>query len=480
MGRTRLAALIVAGIALLSVLAFIVVRMRRPSQAEEPGTSPTVSGTSVVVLVDFSKSFAASKRTDGRVVDGLQVEDRQALRAVAGAVAELASRYWTPPLKTVWTQIQTSSITANPLCAPLETLQKLVKSPGTVGTREEIEQVLSKCADNVIEKSKDKRNLSDYTDISGAIAMASDIASGAHRDRVLVMLSDFHEDLPPGASKAEFDLRGERVILLHRPGTDEPQNISGYLARVDHWKKTLLDHGASTVATMPVFAVSQTRLRAALRPQDVESGTALTVLVDFKANVVPAATSDAGDAGLLVGIAQSLGKTAPEWPAPVTALWMAVGPSGFVSKTLPPLEFGPSLIKREDALNTVDQFVKALAEWARALPSRGKGVSITDISGSLALACSADPPAKSHVLVVISDFVDGGPQPPAPFTLSSGTQVIMVHKASPADRLDPNAYVARRQAWEQRFRQSGATRICQIPLLSFTPNDLLSCLREPK
>lgn len=477
MRRAGVISLIVAGATVVGLLA--VVRMWRPQPTEQFGPSVVVpGGTSVVVLVDFSKSFAASNRPNGRIVYGLQFEDGRALKAVAGAVAELASRYWTPPLKTVWMQIHASSTTAKPLCSPLETLQKLVKPAGSVGTREEIEKALRKCVDSVIEASKDERNLADYTDISGAVAMASEIASGKYSERVLVILSDFHEDLPPGSKEAAFQLHGERVILLHRPGTDEPQNISEYLARVDGWKKKLLEHGAKAVVAMPVFAVSEARLRAALRPQDVGVGTALTILVDFKGNVSQSLAGGSGDGGLLVQIGRTLAELARDWPPPVIAQWMAVGPSGFVSQTLPPLEFGPSLIKKQHALNTVEEFATAMEELARALPSRGKGTSATDISGSLALACAVEPPAKSHVLVVISDFVDGGPQPPAPFRLSLGTRVVMLHQASPADRSNPNTYADRRRAWEQRFKQSGAAAVYQFPLVAFTPNDLRLSLGE--
>src|SRR6266478_9413074 len=119
-----------AGIISLTLLLFAVCCNRGSTKSSEQPSASTVPGTSVVVLVDFSKSFAISKLQNGHVVYGLRTEDRRALNAVAGAVAELASRQWTPPLKTVWTQIQTSSITDNPLCAPLETVQKLVKPTG--------------------------------------------------------------------------------------------------------------------------------------------------------------------------------------------------------------------------------------------------------------------------------------------------------------------------------------------------------------
>lgn len=127
-------------------------------------------------------------------------------------------------------------------------------------------------------------------------------------------------------------------------------------------------------------------------------------------------------------------------------------------------------------MNTVEDFSKVMEELAYSLPSIGRGTTSTDISGSLALVCSVDPPAKSSVLVIISDFLDEGPQPPAPFQLAPGTRVVMIHAASSRDRSDPNAFLARRQEWEKRFLESGAFSVCQIPLAAFTRNDLRSCL----
>jgi hypothetical protein len=464
---------LVAVITTLGIIAYFISRDSdgTTSRMDVPVVEP--GGTSVIVLVDFSKSFAIPRY-------GLRPEEHRALKAVAEAVAELATRYWTPPLKTVWMQIQTSSILAKPLCAPLETLQKLVKPAGSVGTREEIQAVLNRCVDTIVEASKNEKNLADYTDISGAIAMASEIASGEYSERVLIILSDLHEDLPPGARQATFKLRQERVILLHRPGTDEPQNISGYLARVEAWKKKLLERGAKAVVAMPVFAVSETRLRAALWPQDLDVGTTLSVLVDLKKNVFQSLVASSHEGVLLVQIGRTLAELMRDWPPPVIVYWMAMGSSGFSSQVLPPIEFSPSLIKKENALNTAEEFSKAMDEWARALVRKSKGIRATDISGSLGLLCSIEPVAKSNVLVVISDFIDGGPQPPASFHLGPRTRVVMVHTASPMDSSDPNAYPARLRAWEQRFKQSGAAAVYQFPLLSFTPNDLRSCLREGK
>lgn len=427
-------------------------------------------GTSAVVLIDLSKSFPASFRKDGSIIYGFRLEDQRALETLARVLAELAFS-GTSKFKTVWTQIQTSSINANPLCPPLEISPQIVKRQKTITTREELHDTLKKYVAIFNNASKDKNKLGDFTDISGAIAMASDISSSQYTDRVLIILSDFKEDLPISSIPARFKLDGEKVVLLHRPGTNEKENINGYLSRIETWKKKLLQSGAKTVATVPIFAVSETRLRAAI--QQEELGTSLTVLVDCKENRF---TSGDANEKILLQTGKTLAELSRDMPTPVTALWMAIAPSGFHSKTLPFIEFHPRMIKRDNSMNTVEDFSKVMEELAHSLPSIGKGITSTDISGSLALVCSVDPPAKSSILVIISDFLDEGILPKASFRLAPSTRVVMIHTASCNDRSDPNAFLNRRQEWKKRFLESGATSVCEIPLFTFTRNDLKSCL----
>lgn len=466
MRRNQLVILTLAGIVAISIV--LMVRMRHSHSR-----SPQLRGTSAIVLIDFSKSFVTWDH-QGRT-HGLRYEDRRALSIAAGAMNELALRYWTPPVKVIWTRIQTSSITAEPLCT-FDITPKLVKTESdTISSEEEIREAMKKCVDSVVEASKNERLLSNYTDISGALSMASEMSSTARSERVLIILSDFKEDLPPGSKKATFELAGERVIMLHRPGTDEPESVAGYLARIADWKTKLLKHGAKSVVALPVFAVTQKRLRAALHPQDIEQhGTDVNILIDFKRHVFQTLVNKRAGSRL-VQIGKTLANLARDWAPPVTVSWMTMGPSGFASKTFPPIEFTPSLIKKENMINTIEEFATAMEEVARAIPNMSRSINATDISGSLALACAVEPRAKSQVLVVISDFIDSTTSPMV-FELGSKARVIMLHIASPTDRLDPNAYAARRRAWEQRFKQSGAKAVCQLPLVSFTANDLRSCL----
>ncbi len=468
MSRSLLIGLILIGAVLVAVVGFALFGYRHTSTAPISKNSQE-HGTSAVVLIDFSKSFPASYRTDGSIVYGFRPEDQRALDALATVLAELSSG--TPTFKTVWTQIQTSSITENPLCPPIEMTHGIIKRQDALATRDQLRDTLRKCVATVMLQGKDKNKLGNYTDISGAIALASDIGSGQYTDRILVILSDFLEDLPPGSTLARFQLNGERVVLLHRPGTDERENISGYLTRIQGWKQKLLQRGAKTVAMLPVFAVSETRLRAAL--QQEELGSSLTILVDCKQNRFPLSS---GSATLLVQIGKTIAEVSHDMPTPVTALWMSIGTSGFLSKPLPFVEFHPRMIKRDNSMNTVEDFSKVMEELAYALPTIGRGITSTDISGSLALVCSVDPPAKSSVLVIISDFLDEGADTTASFQLAFGTRVVMIHTPSSRDSSDPNAFLARRQAWEKRFLESGATTVCQVPLATFTRNDLRACL----
>lgn len=463
----RAGILFIAATALIGALIFNMVSDPAP-------VSVKAKGTSMIVLVDFSKSFAASLKKDGSVIYGLQPQDRRAMYNVATAIADLATSSWTPPLKTVWAQIQSSSIATQPLCAPLETDQRLVKPEGSVGTRAEILEVLNGCATSVMDASKSVPKLSNYTDVSGAVSMASDVASGEFNERVIVMLSDFKEDLPPATQQASFQLNGEKIVLLHRPGIDESDPVGAYLDRVNSWIPLLKSHGASNVVSIPVFAASESRLRAALLPKEEPVGTSMTILVDFKDNVLP--SSRASD--MLAKIGKTIADQAKDWPAPVTVLWVAIGTTGFSSMPMPPVEFAPRLIKKGNVISTTDDFSMAMEELSRSITASHIEIHTTDIIGSIALTSMSTLSMKSSILIVISDFLDSGISNGTKLQIHPSTHVIMMHSAALSDRTDPNAYMLRRSMWEQRFKDAGASLISQIPLNTFTPNDLKKTLEN--
>src|SRR5258708_15159211 len=163
------------------------------------------AGSSVVVLVDFSKSFVPLS------------QDERALREVSGATAELAQREWQPPVAVLWSRIQTASLVASPLCGPFQFQQSLIKRDDEDPAQ--IAQKLEDCTKSTVRASTVSVEQAPYTDISGAIALAAEQGESIVGSKYLIIISDFIEDLPPGKRPITLRLNGERVLLLHRTGT---------------------------------------------------------------------------------------------------------------------------------------------------------------------------------------------------------------------------------------------------------------------
>src|SRR5689334_18675070 len=108
-------------------------------------------GTSVTVLVDFSKSFAPLSRMD-----------RNALTAVSASIVEMAAREWSPPVKITWRRIDSESSQGSNLCGPLEFDQKLIKSENELD-RITLHEKLTECADQVIKTSQQPTEQADFT-----------------------------------------------------------------------------------------------------------------------------------------------------------------------------------------------------------------------------------------------------------------------------------------------------------------------------
>src|SRR5216684_1813086 len=129
--------------------------------------SPPI-GTSQVLLVDFSKSFAP-----------LTKSDEQAIRKIADATADLARGEWTNPVSVLWSRIQTASLVSGPVCRPLEFQQTLIKQDksdpsSNLTDFDGFKQALQQCAISAAQQSSAPAEQASYTDISGALALASE------------------------------------------------------------------------------------------------------------------------------------------------------------------------------------------------------------------------------------------------------------------------------------------------------------------
>ena len=109
------------------------------------------AGTSVVVLVDFSKSFAPL------------VNDERALEELATATSALAQREWKPPVEILWSRIQTASLISGPLCGPFQFQQSLIKRDNDDSSQ--IGDKLQACTKSVVRASTAGSERSAYTDI---------------------------------------------------------------------------------------------------------------------------------------------------------------------------------------------------------------------------------------------------------------------------------------------------------------------------
>ncbi|HLG54936.1 MAG TPA: hypothetical protein VI485_06370 [Vicinamibacterales bacterium] len=433
---------------------------------------PRPAGAAVTVLVDFSKSFIPEAKSRG--AQGLIETDRSALHAVAEALARLAWEVWIPPVKIVWSPI-TAGPTVAPFCEPLMLSNTPIKKKGEVSGLVEIEQALVKCVDEIARAAKDPTKLAPYTDISAAVAGAS-TEEGAYADRFLVVLSDFREHLPPGHQAVQFKVPGQRVILLHRPGTDEPEAVPGYLARIDSWKERFRLAGASGYSSLPVFAASRSRVQLALRRDPAKAMTSLTIVLDPNPNLF----RTTGGTGLqpdgVLRLARALAEfpEAQAWNPPITTQWAVVNTSGLRVLAERAIDFDPTiLIPKPGEISGKGGFRLAMEELAQRAFNVGKGLTQgkLDLSGSLGLLASVEPAASSHIVVILSDFAT---TPAGKLLFQPNSQFALIHV--PGRDMDENTDATRRDAWRKMLTQQGAKSVCMAPLATWTPVGLSGCV----
>jgi hypothetical protein len=424
-------------------------------------------GTSVVTLLDFSKSFAPFTKADER-----------AIREVAAATRELAEREWSSPVAVIWSKIQTASLLSRPLCGPLPFRQTLIRREGTPDANS-LGERLDACANAVLDAANRPSERSDYTDISGAIGMAAQQGSSVGARKVLIILSDFVEELPLGSAAVQLRLNGERILLLYRGGS-EKQVADGadVLARVSRWRRALMDAGAHSVLSLPVFGVTRQRLMRALGEQRV-AGTDVVVLQN---------APDTSDPGTLKTVADGLVRACREWPSPVTITWADAEDSGDGGRQMVPLEFLPRLIKtptlpgrrgpQSPTPQSSDDLALYLNECAIGMRRFWPGSTKVDLRAALSMHRAAGVLEAHHVVVILSTFPDvTGGALDAHLDLAA-TRVVMLAAPSRADGRNEQGYFRRLDKWETWFRARKAQSVCRLQLSGLTSDGLLNCFDE--
>ncbi len=413
--------------------------------------SPT-AGSSVVVLVDFSKSFAPLS------------QDQRPLQAISVATAELARQEWQPPVAVLWSRIQTASLVSSPLCGPFQFEQSLIKRDNDESAQ--IAEKLKNCSDATVRTSTISAEQAPYTDISGAIALAAQQSEGRSA-KYLIIISDFIEDLPPGKHAVTVRLNGERVLLLHRTGTEHsPMAVVDHLDRVRGWSEALRRAGASSVVALPLNSITSQRVMRALSSGSSRMGTDVVVLQDLPDSARPA---------MLRTIAGTLNKGVRDWDSPVTVTWVDMRDEPNPPWQWPPLELTSGLIKTSRASHPTPGFPALINECAEGMQRFYPGAKNGDIAASLRVYASAGALEAKHVILIISSFPDlPKPERDLPADLS-GAKVVMLPAPNREDASDESAYLKRVADWHQRLREQHAN-VCVIPFNGLTSSSLLECI----
>jgi len=462
------------------IASFFLMRNVESSDAQELNA---VNGTCVVNLIDLSKSFAAAITDNNQIINGLRNEDCFALQALNSTISWQARSQWQPPIKVVCSKIQSSSIQSSLLCPPFDWNPKLL------GDEQDIDSLLISCMDSVISTSKDINNLSDYTDISGALTMASMIGSRKYRNKYITILSDFQEDLPNHNSQANYKLDRESVIMIHRPGIDERHGVYEYINRIKNWKATLLDNGAKDVQVIQGFAATESAIGTLIstaQKLDNEITVSLSILIDPKKNVVSELRSDDVENNKLTRLVRFCGRYTEDLGSTVIATFAIMGPSGLNLDVLNPVEYKSVLIRERvpgGPVCDIQEFKMRLEEQSMLVYNRVNRITSsslnTDVSGTLAIMSLTDFKPDKHYIVIISDFDDTDYlQDNFLFEFHPDTHVIMLHLPTHADGSDPNAYIKRITQWKKKLIEAGASEATDIPLYSVTETDFEKVFTE--
>jgi hypothetical protein len=214
-------------------------------------TAAAQEDTSVAIAIDFSKSFAP-----------FDLEKKNALNALLQAVKTGLKDHW--PSGTVYVSaIGTSGLKQTPPCgAAMSYRQTLITSPATtkegqITSKGALDQWGIECVAQLVKRSA---RVEDYTDISGAIALAADWTRPGTGRKLLCVFSDFVEDLPQGSERAAFKLNGERVLMLWAPQSSDRSAATQMFQRLDEWEQRFRKAGASMVLRVQIAGLTADRM----------------------------------------------------------------------------------------------------------------------------------------------------------------------------------------------------------------------------
>jgi len=425
----------------------------------------TQAGTMVSILLDRNASFVP-----------FSADDLVSLRTLVSAIGDKATKEWAGTTEVVIRGIGTTSVIGGPICNPVVHETKLI---GSGSEPEAFTSALGKCVEAAQHVITDTPHGDRFTDISGAVAAASQATESSGDRRFMVLMSDFLEQQAPSVASSRFHLHGETVLLMHRPGIDD-KTLAGHLANVRTWRVALMENGASRVMAIPEPWVTRSLLQNALDGEI--SGTFTIVLLQQHclARDVPKDQSE----DLLVKVAEAVGTQGATWSPPVSILWFLASSAAAKAPWMPPIDFQPRLVAQTGEINTGEALQTALHETAvgsLSLATRlpvGLEAPLGEVLGFLTPKDVIS--TASLNLIIVSDFLDSA-QAALPVDLNlGGAAVALIYTPHPSDRADPNRLFDRLARWKSAMTEHGAQKVCTFEFSSFVPNQMQSCLLQER
>lgn len=193
--------------------------------------------TSVYVLFDFSKTYY-KESTKGQI--------ESVLKTVNTAIIKLA-HVSEMPIKISFLAITDQSLSANAIAISLYQRKIFAgKKKDLITKPRDLKNFLEVCAQSILSTTG-----SDYTDISGAINLATRMNTGQKQgEKSILILSDMKEETRAGTQKSSFDLAGYNVLILYRILGEDARNPNQLARRLEEWAQRLTDAGAKKVGRL--------------------------------------------------------------------------------------------------------------------------------------------------------------------------------------------------------------------------------------
>jgi hypothetical protein len=207
-----------------------------------------------------------------------------------------------------------------------------------------------------------------------------------------------------------------------------------------------------------------------LDPHSRSAGTAVDVVVDSPDLLDSHMTASRA---LVESLGKQLATLAADWTPPVTVRIGAVGASAIKMKWLAPIVYEPRLSPIPGRINLLKDFQGIIGISFATLPNLAMHESTSDLIGAVTLSASGDqPPSLVRHYFLVSGF-RGNPIGNLPGSIR-GSHMILLYSASADDVGNTNAYYARIDQWQNRFRAAGATAR-SFELATLTTEPLLHC-----